>query len=216
MTNGVDSSNSDTRESVTINVRCCSNSMMPNFSVQVSLEASVETFKSLIEQKSDIPAGQQQLMYKRRVLEDGQTLKSYGLKAEHTVHMVYGSLEGEGEGEGEGPSPIPQLNFMNQVYLDMRRQLTLNPKMMKAIMDLPDVQNEMAGNPQFMELQQQTQNPDKMQQVLDLPVVMNILLCCQPDVLMKTLRDTYPHITDDDVYVEVDDDYHYEYEYEYE
>lgn len=60
---------------VTINVRCSNGS---KFSVQVTLESSVGTFKSTLAQHSDIPAEQQRLIYKGRILKDEQTLESYG------------------------------------------------------------------------------------------------------------------------------------------
>ncbi|MFS8023412.1 putative Ubiquitin-like domain, ubiquilin, Ubiquitin-like domain superfamily [Helianthus anomalus] len=45
-----------------------------SFPVQASLEPSVE---SVVEQKCDIPAARQWLIYKGRILKDDQTLKSY-------------------------------------------------------------------------------------------------------------------------------------------
>ncbi|XP_071696547.1 ubiquitin domain-containing protein DSK2b-like [Rutidosis leptorrhynchoides] len=75
VTDGVNSRNSY----VTVNVRHASNGT--KYSVQASLEGSVEALKSAIEWESDIPSGQQQLMYKGRGLQDAYSLKSYGLEA---------------------------------------------------------------------------------------------------------------------------------------
>lgn len=63
-------------ETVTINVRCSNGS---KFSVQVSLDSTVGSFKSVLSQPSDIPAEQQRLIYKGRILKDDQTLTSYGI-----------------------------------------------------------------------------------------------------------------------------------------
>lgn len=60
---------------VKVNVRCSNGS---KFSVDVDLESTVETFKGLLAEKSEIPANQQRLIYKGRILKDDQTLKSYG------------------------------------------------------------------------------------------------------------------------------------------
>lgn len=60
---------------VTVNIRCSNGN---KFSVQVSLDSSVESFKSVLEQNCVIPAPQQRLIYKGRILKDDQTLISYG------------------------------------------------------------------------------------------------------------------------------------------
>ncbi|XP_071735331.1 uncharacterized protein [Rutidosis leptorrhynchoides] len=47
----------------------------------------------LLEHKCNVPAGEQRLVYKGRVLydDDRETLKTYGLESDHTVHLVRGS-----------------------------------------------------------------------------------------------------------------------------
>lgn len=60
---------------VTVNIRCSNGS---KFAVQVSLGNTVGSFKSLVAQQCDIPAEQQRLIYKGRILKDEQTLESYG------------------------------------------------------------------------------------------------------------------------------------------
>ncbi|XP_004509431.1 ubiquitin domain-containing protein DSK2b-like [Cicer arietinum] len=84
----VDDSASESKcevEGVNINVRCSNGT---KFSVQVSLDSTVGSFKDLIARKSDIPSQQQRLIYKGRILKDDQTLQSYGLEADHAVHLV--------------------------------------------------------------------------------------------------------------------------------
>ncbi|KAL2455618.1 putative Ubiquitin family protein isoform 3 [Forsythia ovata] len=46
---------------------------------------------ALLAQICDVPSDQQCLIYKGRILKDDQTLVSYGLQADHTVHIVCGS-----------------------------------------------------------------------------------------------------------------------------
>jgi ubiquilin len=62
-------------EAVNINVRCSNGS---KYSVRVSLDSTVGSFKDLIARNCDIPAQQQRLIYKGRILKDDQTLQSYG------------------------------------------------------------------------------------------------------------------------------------------
>ncbi|PKU67391.1 Ubiquitin [Dendrobium catenatum] len=73
----------------TVNVRC-SNSF--KFSDQIMLDATVGAFKTLLAEKSDIPMQQQRLIYKGQILKDEQTLESYGLESDHTVHLVRGAV----------------------------------------------------------------------------------------------------------------------------
>ncbi|XP_027360581.1 ubiquitin domain-containing protein DSK2b-like isoform X2 [Abrus precatorius] len=72
---------------VNINIRCSNGS---KFSVQISLDSTVRSFKDVVARNCDIPADQQRLIYKGRILKDDQTLQSYGLEADHTVHLVRG------------------------------------------------------------------------------------------------------------------------------
>lgn len=62
-------------EAVAVNIRCSNGT---KFSVKTSLDSTVESFKELVAQSSDVPANQQRLIYKGRILKDDQTLLSYG------------------------------------------------------------------------------------------------------------------------------------------
>lgn len=62
-------------EAVSINIRCSNGS---KFSVQISLDSTVGSFKDVVARSCDIPAEQQRLIYKGRILKDDQTLQSYG------------------------------------------------------------------------------------------------------------------------------------------
>ncbi|GFQ08718.1 ubiquitin domain-containing protein dsk2b [Phtheirospermum japonicum] len=63
-------------EEVNINIRCSNGS---KFSVRTSLESTVGEFKGVLAQNGDVPAQQQRLIYKGRILKDDQTLASYGI-----------------------------------------------------------------------------------------------------------------------------------------
>ncbi|KAJ9540843.1 hypothetical protein OSB04_027349 [Centaurea solstitialis] len=181
--------NNNAEGAVTVNVRCSNGT---KFTVQVTLDSSVESFKSVLERNCDIPAPQQRLIYKGRILKDDQTLKSYGLEAEHTVHLVrgfvpatstpagvtparantttpvprdVGSVEGGGVGAGIGASPFPGLGLGG---------LGGNGGMFGA------------GLPELEQMQQQlTQNPNMMREIMDLPLVQNLLN--NPDVMRNMM-----------------------------
>ncbi|XP_071739148.1 uncharacterized protein [Rutidosis leptorrhynchoides] len=75
-------------ECITFNVRSLNGT---NFVVKANLEMSVKAFKSVLAHNCDVPTTEQRLVYKGRVLDDDETLMSYGLEADHTVHLVRGS-----------------------------------------------------------------------------------------------------------------------------
>jgi ubiquilin len=60
---------------VTVHIRCSNGN---KFSVQTELNAAVRAFKATVATKCDVPAEQQRLIYKGRILKDEQTLSSYG------------------------------------------------------------------------------------------------------------------------------------------
>ncbi|KAL0726053.1 hypothetical protein Bca4012_022146 [Brassica carinata] len=115
------------RELIPVNVRCSNGS---KFSVRTSLESTVESFKALVAQNCDVPANQQRLIHKGRILKNDHTLLSYGLQADHSLHMVRVSP----------PSTPPP-----------RTQTTapMNPNMVRDMMKTPAIQNVM-NNPELM------------------------------------------------------------------
>jgi ubiquilin len=59
----------------TLHIRCANGS---KFTVQADLGATVGAFKEAMARSCDVPAPQQRLIYKGRILKDEQTLESYG------------------------------------------------------------------------------------------------------------------------------------------
>jgi ubiquilin len=59
----------------TLHIRCANGS---KFTVQADLGAAVGAFKEVVAGSCDVPAPQQRLIYKGRILKDEQTLESYG------------------------------------------------------------------------------------------------------------------------------------------
>ncbi|KAH9608956.1 hypothetical protein KSS87_008832 [Heliosperma pusillum] len=78
---------SSSGDEVSVNIRCSSGS---KFTAKTKLDSTVGNFKVIVAQSCDVPAEQQRLIYKGRILKDDQTLASYGLQEDHTIHMVRG------------------------------------------------------------------------------------------------------------------------------
>ncbi|XP_071725824.1 ubiquitin-like domain-containing protein [Rutidosis leptorrhynchoides] len=98
-------SNSESGVTVTLYVRCPSNGT--KFAVEARLEGNVEMLKSVIEEKCEIESWEQSLIFKGRVLENNQTLQSYGLEAEDTVHLARGYVPGCGRSPPRVNGVIP-------------------------------------------------------------------------------------------------------------
>lgn len=76
----------DESPSITVNVKGPSEIKL---TVTISLDSTVRSLKEKIaEQRSDVPADSQRLIYSGKVLKDEETLQSYKLQNNHTVHMV--------------------------------------------------------------------------------------------------------------------------------
>lgn len=73
---GSEVNSSEADEGVNVHIRCSNGS---KFTVKTSLDSSVGSFKQVLAQHCDVPADQQRLIYKGRILKDDQTLESYGI-----------------------------------------------------------------------------------------------------------------------------------------
>ncbi|KAJ8544757.1 hypothetical protein K7X08_017340 [Anisodus acutangulus] len=157
-------------ETVTINVRCSNGS---KFSVQVSLDSTVGSFKSILSQPSDISAEQQRLIYKGRILKDDQTLKSYGLEADHTVHLVRGFATAASVSATNAVNPNANQDAPRDAVHNVGAPFAGAPL-------FPGLGSGGgpfgAGLPDFEQVQQQlTQNPDMMRDMMNMPLVQNLM-----------------------------------------
>ncbi|XP_078441855.1 ubiquitin domain-containing protein DSK2a-like [Wolffia australiana] len=172
-------------EAVTIHVRCSNGA---KFSVQVPLDSTVGFFKGVVAEKSDVPAEQQRLIYKGRILKDEQTLASYGLEADHTVHLVRGFLPSgttpaatnanaaqSSPAATPAPSPAPPAEAPR-----------LGASLFPGLGGGPIPAGLFGtGLPEFDQVQQQlTQNPNMMREIMNLPAIQNLMN--NPD-LMRNL-----------------------------
>lgn len=71
---------------VTVHIRCSNGN---KFSVRTELDATVRAFKAAVATSCDVPAEQQRLIYKGRILKDEQTLSSYGIVYIYIYIILY-------------------------------------------------------------------------------------------------------------------------------
>ncbi|KAK1440518.1 hypothetical protein QVD17_06346 [Tagetes erecta] len=180
VTDVVESNKVEGGNTVTVHVRCSNGT---KFSVQASLESSVQSFKSVVEQNCDIPAGQQRLIYKGRILKDDQTLKSYGMEAEHTVHLVRGFAPATSTPTDGAPTrantTAPVAGETGSVEAGTIGGTDLGGSLFPGL-GLGGLGGNGglfgAGLPGLEQMQQQlTQNPNMMREIMDLPLVQNLL-----------------------------------------
>ncbi|KAF5798513.1 putative Ubiquitin-like domain, Heat shock chaperonin-binding, UBA-like superfamily, ubiquilin [Helianthus annuus] len=176
---GVESDTIEDTDAVTVNIRCSNGT---KFTVQASLESSVESFKSVVEQKCDIPSAQQRLIYKGRILKDDQTLKSYGMEADHTVHLVRGFVPATSTPADAPPTranTTPAAAEAGSVDAGTTGGNGLGGSLFPGL-GLSGLGGNGglfgAGLPGLEQMQQQlTQNPNMMREIMDLPLVQNLL-----------------------------------------
>uniref|UniRef100_A0A2P2LGC8 Plant ubiquilin n=1 Tax=Rhizophora mucronata TaxID=61149 RepID=A0A2P2LGC8_RHIMU len=177
-----ESSGSGAADRLTVNIRCSNGS---KFSVQTSLSSTVESFKSLLADKSDVPPDQQRLIYKGRILKGDQTLESYGLEADHTVHLVRGfapsSANAASATNTTAANPAP-----NNTQAAVSNEGSLGGSVVEGSLfpglGLAGLGGSGggglfgAGLPEFEQVQQQlTRNPNIMREIMNMPVVQNLM-----------------------------------------
>ncbi|MQL86693.1 hypothetical protein Taro_019212 [Colocasia esculenta] len=188
---------------VTVHVRCSNGS---KFSVQAALGSTVGAFKALVAERSEVPAEQQRLIYKGRILKDDQTLESYGLESDHTIHLVRGSAPSSSSsvqaGTDVGASRTSNDTQGTGSNLDSNEGGGLGGARLGASLFPGLGVNGLGGNgtsglfgagfPEFEQVQQQlTQNPSMMREIMNLPAMQNLMN--NPD-LMRNLILTNPHM----------------------
>ncbi|XVF59891.1 hypothetical protein PTKIN_Ptkin07bG0312200 [Pterospermum kingtungense] len=175
-------SQTDAGDGVNINIRCYNGSKL---SLQINLDSTVGSFKAVLARNCDIPADQQRLIYKGRILKDDQTLKSYGLEADHTIHLVRGFAP---------PAPSPTTNTVGSINSGTSNNAQTNTRAGEAGAPpgaglgaslLPGLGlGGLGGNaglfgaalPDFEQMQEQlTQNPNIMREIMNMPAVQNIM-----------------------------------------
>ncbi|KAK8607399.1 hypothetical protein V6N13_053136 [Hibiscus sabdariffa] len=168
------------RDAVTVNISCSSGS---KFSVQVNLDSTVLSFKALLARNCDIPADQQRLIYKGRILNDDQTLQSYGLEADHTVHLVprvAPTTNADGT-IGSGGMNTSQTD-LRAVGSDDGEALGVGGAGLRASLspgigfDNLGISTGLDGLPDFEQVRRQLpRNPGIIEEIMNMPAVQNLM-----------------------------------------
>lgn len=169
----------------TVHIRCSNGS---KFSVQIALNATVHTFKTLLAEKSDMPTQQQRLIYKGRILKDEQTLESYGLESDHTVHLVRGAALsnisvnssanlGSSDTNTTAAAPRDASSTDGGVLGSVGSASPLFPGLGANGLFGAGASGLLgSGFPEFDQVQQQlTQNPNMMRDMLNMPAIQNLM-----------------------------------------
>ncbi|XP_074572848.1 ubiquitin domain-containing protein DSK2a-like [Curcuma longa] len=164
--------------SATIHIRCSNGS---KFSVQAALDEMVGAFKAVVASSCNVPAEQQRLIYKGRILKDDHTLASYGVESDHTIHMV----------RGGAPSAVPTNKDVNNQGVS--RATDTNPSSTFGGSLSPGLRvNGLSGSgtagllgagfPELDQMQQQlSQNPNIMREIMNMPAMQNLI--SNPDII---------------------------------
>ncbi|KAK8564375.1 hypothetical protein V6N13_005395 [Hibiscus sabdariffa] len=189
---GADGDSSDSRvggngggeqEGVVVNIRCSNGT---KFTVRTSLESSVGSFKALLAQNCDIPADQQRLIYKGRILKDDQTLQSYGLQADHTVHMVRGFAPSSSTPPPAATTNVAADNTAPGVTrgIGSTEGAGLGASLFPGLSPVGGGGGSGGGGfglfgsglPEFEQVQQQlTQNPNMMREIMNTPAIQSLM-----------------------------------------
>ncbi|XP_047950071.1 ubiquitin domain-containing protein DSK2b-like [Salvia hispanica] len=171
-------------QDVNVYIRCSNGS---KFSVKTTLDSTVAEFKHVLAHNCDVPAEQQRLIYKGRILKDDQTLASYGLQADHTIHMVRGSAPAA----ASSPAPVPtgagntntnaatQGGGVNPGGTGVAGTgASLFPGLGLGGLGGTGGASGLfgAGLPEFEQVQQQlTQNPNMMRDIMNMPAIQSLM-----------------------------------------
>ncbi|KAG5534494.1 hypothetical protein RHGRI_022573 [Rhododendron griersonianum] len=166
---------------VTVHI-CCFNGS--KFSVRISLNSTVGSLKSVVAQNCDVAAERQRLIYKGRVLKDDHTLESYGLEADHTVHLVRGfapatSAVTKVASDPGVPNSTPSgMTSVGSGECGMCGGYSLGASLSSGLGYGLSDNSELfgAGLPILQQvLQKLTQNPNLMREIIDMPSVHNVV-----------------------------------------
>ncbi|WOL05890.1 ubiquitin domain-containing protein DSK2a-like isoform X3 [Canna indica] len=165
-------------EIATVHIRCTNGS---KFSVQSALNATVGAFKAVVAGKCDVPADQQKLIYKGRILKDDQTLASYGVASDHTVHLVRGGAPSAASANTAGgnkpASRTSPSNSSSAFGSSLLPGLGVNGFASGGASGLFGT-----GFSEIDQMQQQlSQNPNMMREIMNMPAIQNLMN--NPDII---------------------------------
>ncbi|CAN8270858.1 unnamed protein product [Cochlearia groenlandica] len=154
-------------ETVTLNIKYLYGS---KFTVETSLDSTVESFKEIVAQSIDVTENQQRLIYKGRILKDHETLLSYGLQANHTIYLCRLSSPQEEPWSpdqfGDGLLDLHQL--AQNLY--MRRDMIMSDPQVHEFVDRNPEIAHMLSDPSIILLNLEAiRNPELMSNIESMP-----------------------------------------------
>ncbi|KAK9906810.1 hypothetical protein WJX75_008440 [Coccomyxa subellipsoidea] len=168
-------------------------------SVDVKNELTIAEVKALVAEKSNVPADNQRLIYKGQVLKDDRTVESYGLAADHVLHLV--------RARPASSTPQPSTATSTPATLGPDAGLGImglggmgnSPEMMSQIMNSPVMQNMMndpellrnmlSANPMVSQIMER--NPE-FAQIMNNPQLLreSMQLAANPALMREQMRNT--------------------------
>jgi len=196
---------------ITVHIRC---SNAQKFTVKVNTSKTVQEFKEQIAEEVSVPAPQQRLIYKGRVLKDEQTLESYSVEEDQTVHLVKGAAPAgsnppqptAASAPPTNPASVPTFPGLNfgagtGAAADPLGVGGLDINSMMQMMNAAGPGG--LGAPNMQQMQQQLmQNPELMRNIMSSPLMQNIMN--DPEILrnimlsnpqMRQVMDSNPQLT---------------------
>ncbi|CAN6302431.1 unnamed protein product [Urochloa humidicola] len=165
----------------TLHIRCTNGS---KFAVQADLSSTVGAFKAIVAESCDVPAPQQRLIYKGRILKDEQTLASYGVETDHTIHMVRGAAPppastapaAHQENSTTAPASSPAAG-LGGLFQGLGATGAANSGGLGLFG---------SGLPELDQMQQQlAENPNLMREIMNMPVMQNLMN--NPDLIRNII-----------------------------
>ncbi|CAL8462374.1 g1907 [Coccomyxa elongata] len=169
--------------------------------VDVKNELTIADVKALVAEKSNIPADNQRLIYKGQVLKDDRTVESYGLAADHVLHLVRAARPPSATSQPATATPAPAA-MVPDAGLGGNMGfggVPNNPELMSQLMNSPIMQNMMndpelmrnmlAQNPMVSQIMER--NPE-FAQILNNPQLLreSMQLAANPALMREQMRNT--------------------------
>jgi ubiquilin len=185
---------------ITIQIKC-SNSDKAEIKIEPS--ATVLNLKEKVADALKVPAGQQRLIYKGRVLKDELTIENYEVQDGHTVHMVKGAAA---NAASAASNPTPASNPAPGAYAAPNPAGSMPNPFAPNFNNNPNAGNPMnnpfgggagganplagmggaGGMPDLNRMQAQLmQNPEVMQQIMNSPMMADLMN--NPDMMRNMM-----------------------------
>lgn len=182
---------------ITVNIKC---SNADKATIKVERNATVLDMKELIAGSLSVPAAQQRLIYKGRVLKDDLTVEHYDIQDSHTVHMVKGAAPASSSASSTSTANVTsaptnvapvtpfQSNPVSGAGVPNMASLFGNP-LGGGGQDINRMQEQLMQNPEMM---QQIMNSPMMDHMMNNPDLMRNMMVNNPQ--MQAMMDANPQI----------------------